>query len=378
MQHHTCRLCLPFSKHTARTARKAVISIRIENLTKRFGDTIALHSLNLTIAPGEIFFLLGPSGCGKTTLLRSIAGFYPPESGRIFFGDEDVTSLPPHQRNTGMMFQSYALWPHMTVAQNVAFGLEERRIARAEIEQRVIAALDSVKMGGYAARKINQLSGGQQQRVALARAMVIRPRCLLLDEPLSNLDTKLRIEMRGEIRRICKEAGLTAIYVTHDQKEALSVGDRIAVMDSGHIRQSGPPAEMYRQPATRFVAEFMGETNFIEGTVLQTGASPVVETALGRFTGSAHGWQPAAGQHVVLSIRPETLRLHTSAAPVNAISGTIRERVYLGEMAQYRFAAGEHTLKIFEINPRFAFGNDHSALFASADPADVIVLPITT
>ena len=363
------------SKASCYTARKAVISIRIENLTKRFGDSIALHSLNLTIAPGEIFFLLGPSGCGKTTLLRSIAGFYPPDGGKIFFGDEDVTSLPPHLRNTGMMFQSYALWPHMTVAQNVAFGLEERRIARTEIDQRVAAALGSVKMGEYAARKINQLSGGQQQRVALARAMVIRPRCLLLDEPLSNLDTKLRVEMRGEIRRICKEAGLTAIYVTHDQKEALSVGDRIAVMESGHIRQSGAPAEVYRQPASRFVADFMGETNFIEGTAVETGVAPIVETALGRFTCSAHGWQPAASQHVVLSIRPETLRLHTSAPSVNSIAGTIRERVYLGEMAQYRFAAGDRTLKIFELNPRFAFGNDTGALFASADPADVIVLP---
>ena len=352
-----------------------MISIRIENLTKRFGDSVALHSLNLTIAPGEIFFLLGPSGCGKTTLLRSIAGFYPADEGRIFFGDEDVTSLPPHQRNTGMMFQSYALWPHMTVAQNVAFGLEERRVPRAEIHMLVGAALESVKMGEYGARKINQLSGGQQQRVALARAMVIRPRCLLLDEPLSNLDTKLRIEMRGEIRRICKEAGLTAIYVTHDQKEALSVGDRIAVMEGGHIRQSGAPAEVYRQPASRFVADFMGETNFIEGAVIKAGTAPVIETELGHFTGNAHGWLPAPLQRVVLSIRPEALRLHTSAPPLNSIAGTIRERVYLGEMAQYRFAAGDRTLKIFELNPRFAFGSDHSALFASADPADVIVLP---
>ncbi len=175
-----------------------MITVRIENLTKRFGEATALHGLNLTIGAGEIFFLLGPSGCGKTTLLRSIAGFYIPEGGKIFFGDEDVTHLPPHERNTGMMFQSYALWPHMTVAQNVAFGLEERKVPRPEIDRRVTAALESVKMGPYATRKINQLSGGQQQRVALARAMVIRPRCLLLDEPLSNLDTKLRIEMRGE------------------------------------------------------------------------------------------------------------------------------------------------------------------------------------
>ena len=352
-----------------------MLSIRIENLTKRFGESVALHSLNLTIGPGEIFFLLGPSGCGKTTLLRSIAGFYPADGGRIFFGDDDVTDVPPHQRNTGMMFQSYALWPHMTVAQNVAFGLEERRIPRAEITRRVGAALDSVKMGEYAARKINQLSGGQQQRVALARAMVIRPRCLLLDEPLSNLDTKLRIGMRGEIRRICKEAGLTAIYVTHDQKEALSVGDRIAVMEGGHIRQHGAPAEVYRRPASRFVADFMGETNFIEGTIATTGAQPVVTTALGCFTGTAHGWTPAAGQKVTLSVRPETLRLSTAAAPVNSLAGTIRERVYLGEMAQYRFESGAQMLKIFELNPRFAFGSEQAALFASVEPDDVVVLP---
>ena len=355
-----------------------MISIRIENLTKRFGDSVALNSLNLTVAPGEIFFLLGPSGCGKTTLLRSIAGFYPADEGRIFFGDEDVTRLPPHQRNTGMMFQSYALWPHMTVAQNVAFGLEERRVPRAEINMLVGAALESVKMAEYGARKINQLSGGQQQRVALARAMVIRPRCLLLDEPLSNLDTKLRIEMRGEIRRICKEASLTAIYVTHDQKEALSIGDRIAVMESGHIRQTGAPAEVYRQPASRFVAEFMGETNFISGTVSAISGlsadAATVSTALGDFTASAHGWLPQTGEQIVLSIRPEALRLSTAAAPVNSFAGSIQERTYLGEMAQYRFAAGGQTLKIYELNPKFAFGNDRRDLFASADPADVVVL----
>jgi iron(III) transport system ATP-binding protein len=360
------------------TRSTVVISIRIENLTKRFGDSIALHSLDLTIGAGEIFFLLGPSGCGKTTLLRSIAGFYPPDEGRIFFGDEDVTGLPPHERNTGMMFQSYALWPHMTVAQNVAFGLEERRVARSEIDRRVVAALESVRMEPYAARRINQLSGGQQQRVALARAMVIRPRCLLLDEPLSNLDTKLRIEMRGEIRRICKEAGLTAVYVTHDQKEALSVGDRIAVMEAGHIRQTGVPAGVYRQPASRFIADFMGETNFIEGIASAPGADSVtVRTSLGNFIASAHGWQPQAGQNVLLSVRPEAIRLSTFAEAINSIPGSIRERVYLGEMAQYRFAAGDgdRMLKVFELNPKFAFGNDRRELFASADPADVVVLP---
>ena len=352
-----------------------MLSIRIEKLTKRFGDTIALHSLDLAIGAGEIFFLLGPSGCGKTTLLRSIAGFYQPEEGRILFGDADVTRLPPHERHTGMMFQSYALWPHMSVAQNVAFGLEERKLPRPEIDQRVKEALDSVRMGTYADRKINQLSGGQQQRVALARAMVIRPRALLLDEPLSNLDTKLRIEMRGEIRRICKEAGLTAIYVTHDQKEALSVGDRIAVMEAGHIRQAGPPAEVYRRPLSRFVADFMGETNFIEGTVVSADSKLVrVDTALRQFTATAHGWQPDAGQRVTLSMRPEAWLLGVENSAPNAITGRIRERVYLGEMAQYRFGSGESVLKIYELNPRFVFESDNREITASIEPDDVVVL----
>ena len=355
-----------------------MITIRIENLTKRFGDAVALHGLNLTIGAGEIFFLLGPSGCGKTTLLRSIAGFYEPEEGRILFGDEDVTRLAPHERNTGMMFQSYALWPHMTVAQNVAFGLEERKVAAKEIEQRVGAALDSVKMGAYAARKINQLSGGQQQRVALARAMVIRPRCLLLDEPLSNLDTKLRIEMRGEIRRVCKEFGLTAIYVTHDQKEALSIADRMAILEAGHLRQTGTPAEVYRHPHSRFVADFMGETNFLDGKIRAVnGTSVVVETGLREFAATlgGHGWQPRAGDGCTLSIRPESWRLATQAGAPNEVAGRLTERVYLGEMAQYRFAAGPHALKVFELNPRFVELSPERELFASVEPADVIALP---
>ncbi|HVE16822.1 MAG TPA: ABC transporter ATP-binding protein, partial [Chthoniobacterales bacterium] len=222
-----------------------MISISIENLVKKFGANTALDGLTFRIEPGELFFLLGPSGCGKTTLLRNIAGFYIPEGGRILFDNDDVTHLPPHKRNTGMMFQSYALWPHMTVAQNVAFGLVERKVAKSEIDKRVADALESVRMAPYASRKIAQLSGGQQQRVALARALVIRPRALLLDEPLSNLDAKLRLEMRIEIRRVCKEFGLTAIYVTHDQKEALSIADRMAVLDKGKVEQVGRPQDLY-------------------------------------------------------------------------------------------------------------------------------------
>ena len=244
-----------------------MISITIENLVKKFGEHTALDGITLKIEAGEIFFLLGPSGCGKTTLLRTIAGFYSPDAGRILFDDEDITALPPHRRNTAMMFQSYALWPHMTVAGNVAFGLEERRVPAAETERRVREALASVKMEAYAERRIAQLSGGQQQRVALARALVIRPRALLLDEPLSNLDAKLRLEMRAEIRRVCKESRLTAIYVTHDQKEALSISDRMAILESGKIAQIGRPEEVYRRPRSRVIADFIGETNFIAGTI---------------------------------------------------------------------------------------------------------------
>ncbi len=354
-----------------------MISIRIEQLTKRFGAVTALQNLDLTIEPGELFFLLGPSGCGKTTLLRSLAGFYIPDEGRIFFGDDDVTHLEPHKRNTGMMFQSYALWPHLTVAENVAFGLEERKVPRAEITRRVGEALESVHMGGFGARRPNELSGGQQQRVALARALVIRPRCLLLDEPLSNLDAKLRLEMRAEIRRVCKEFKLTTVYVTHDQKEALSISDRMAILDGGRILQVGAPREIYRRPVNRMVANFIGETDFIAGTVVGVGEGrAVVETALGRFEGVPGN--PAAllraGEAVKVSIRPECWRLSRERPAGNAVKGRIGASVYLGEAAQYDFVAGGVTLKVYELNPRFLEQPAQSDVFASADPDDAVVL----
>jgi iron(III) transport system ATP-binding protein len=355
-----------------------MISLTIDHVTKRFGETVALNRVDLRIGAGEIFFLLGPSGCGKTTLLRCVAGFYEPEEGRILFGDEDVTRLPPHQRHTGMMFQSYALWPHMTVAENVAFGLEERKVPRTEIKRRVEEALASVKIAEYGTRRIHQLSGGQQQRVALARALVIRPRCLLLDEPLSNLDARLRLEMRTEIRRICKDFGLTAIYVTHDQKEALSIADRMAILEAGHIRQVGAPAEIYRRPVSRFIADFMGETNFTEGRVSTlNGGSVSVETPLGVLEGEVppSSWQPKAGDACFLSIRPESWTLATTAAARNSLAGRIRDRVYLGEMAQYEFAAAGGVLKIYELNPRFVELSPEREVFASVAPEDVVVLP---
>jgi iron(III) transport system ATP-binding protein len=354
-----------------------MISIRIQQLTKRFGSAVALRNIDLEILPGELFFLLGPSGCGKTTLLRTLAGFYLPDDGKVWFGDQDVTQLAPHKRNTGMMFQSYALWPHLTAAQNVAFGLEERKIAKPEIKRRVQEALESVKMQAFADRKPAQLSGGQQQRIALARALVIRPTCLLLDEPLSNLDAKLRLEMRAEIRRVCKEFKLTTVYVTHDQKEALSISDRMAVLEAGQILQVGTPREIYSRPVRRSVAHFIGETDFIPGTVVSAGGGQAaVDTALGRFEGvlgspSAH---PAPGAAVTLSIRPECWKLSRERGLLNAIPGRIGECLYLGELAQYEFLSGETALKIFEMNPRFVESASRGELFATAEPADVVVL----
>lgn len=354
-----------------------MISITIDQLVKRFGENTALNKVSLRIEPGELFFLLGPSGCGKTTLLRNIAGFYIPEEGRVLFDDDDVTKLPPYKRNTGMMFQSYALWPHMTVAKNVAFGLEERRVPKPEINQRVKEALDSVHMGSYAERKIAQLSGGQQQRVALARALVIRPRCLLLDEPLSNLDAKLRLEMRAEIRRVCKEFGLTAIYVTHDQKEALSISDRMAILDSGHIAQIGSPQEVYRRPRSKVVADFIGESNFIEGKVTGVANGGImVETTIGNFAGTAGDpdWKPEEGAAAILSIRPEVWRISETDPGGNSVRGRIGTSVYLGEVAQYQFTAADAAFKIFELNPRLDKRPADRDLYASAEPGDVVVL----
>lgn len=354
-----------------------MISIRIQKLTKRFDSVTALRELDLTIEPGELFFLLGPSGCGKTTLLRCLAGFYIPDAGTILFGDEDVTRVAPHKRNTGMMFQSYALWPHMTVAENVAFGLEERRVPKAEIKRSVAEALASVHMGGLADRKPNQLSGGQQQRVALARALVIRPRCLLLDEPLSNLDAKLRLEMRAEIRRVAKEFKLTTVYVTHDQKEALSVADRLAVLENGTVLQVGSPQEIYRRPNCRTVANFIGETDLFPANVVSCENQQVIaETTAGRFTGVVG--DPSiplrAGDPVTISVRPECWRLHARSDEINAIRGRIGESVYLGEIAQHRFETALGSLKILELNPRFRDGGLHSELSASVSPEDVVIL----
>ncbi|MCF7787769.1 MAG: ABC transporter ATP-binding protein [Prosthecobacter sp.] len=356
-----------------------MVTITIQELTKRFSSSVVLSSVDLQIAAGELFFLLGPSGCGKTTLLRHIAGFYTPDAGKIWFDDEDVTRLPAHKRGTGMMFQSYALWPHLNVAQNVAFGLEERKRPRREIEHRVSEALEQVKLDGLGSRKIQQLSGGQQQRVALARALVIRPKCLLLDEPLSNLDAKLRLEMRTEIRQIVKQHGLTAIYVTHDRDEALSMADRMAIMDAGKLIQVGAPPEIYRNPATRMVAEFIGETNFVEGRTLRESSREGffdVETTFGVLRGRTDAtWQPASGQPVLLSIRPEALTFGNVLDSPNRFPGHIIDTTYLGASVQYLIqVTGGPQMKVCETNPQDIRLPGEDEVRVMAAMGDVVIL----
>src|SRR6266480_3689429 len=279
--------------------------VSIQNLTKKFGDTAVLKNISLGVHEQELFFLLGPSGCGKTTLLRLIAGFYQPDGGQLFFGDKPMSGVPPHRRNAGMVFQNYALWPHMTVAENVAYGLEVRAVSATEKKQRVAETLAIVQMEKYADRAPNQLSGGQQQRVALARALVIKPDVLLLDEPLSNLDAKLRLEMREEIRRIHAQTRITTIYVTHDQKEALSLADRMAVMRDGMIEQLGDPRAIYRSPANRFVADFIGETNWLPAEVQRRSDDEViVKTDFGEFHAPPDA-KLSVQQKVWMGFRPE-------------------------------------------------------------------------
>ena len=354
------------------------VSLRVDKVTKRFGRHVVIDRVSLDIAPGELFFLLGPSGCGKSTLLRCIAGFHRPDEGTVHIGDADVTKQPPEARDTGMVFQSYALWPHLTVAENVAFGLEQRQVPKREAAARVAEALAQVHMADRAAARPNELSGGQQQRVALARALVVRPRCLLLDEPLSNLDAKLRLEMRTEIRRICKQAGLTAVYVTHDQKEALSIADRLAILDQGVIQQLGRPQDVYRRPVSRFVAGFIGESNFLPATVRAIAAGRIeLDAGIGTIISAGEAAGPVApGDRVTISLRPEAI--HVGAAPAdiaNAFTADLRESVYLGEMAQHTVAAGGALLKIFDLNPKvFAREGEAERVPVWFRPEHVVVL----
>jgi len=347
--------------------------VLIRNLTKKFGNTAALRNISLEIESQELFFLLGPSGCGKTTLLRTIAGFYQPDTGELSFGEKPMAGVPPHQRNTGMVFQNYALWPHMTVAENIAYGLDVRGIGAIEKKQRVAEALAIVQMEAYATRSPNQLSGGQQQRVALARALVIRPDVLLLDEPLSNLDAKLRLEMREEIRRIHAQTKITTIYVTHDQKEALSLATRMAVLRDGVIEQIGDPRTVYRSPANRFVADFIGETNWVEAEVKSGSMSELaLQTSLGIITAAATTTHKS-GDRVWLGFRPEAVQI--GANGTNSFPTTIAHVSYLGEVEQYglEIQPGK-TIKAFEQNPA-EIRRAGAPLIVHVRPQDCLVLP---
>jgi len=311
------------------------VKIAIRELTKRFGGVLAVDAVTLDIHDGELFTLLGPSGCGKTTLLRLIAGFYRPDGGTLLFGERVVNDMPPYARNIGMVFQNYALWPHMTVFQNVAYGLKLRRLSGEPLRARVAEGLRKVNLAGLEARYPGQLSGGQQQRVALARVLVLNPDILLLDEPLSNLDAKIRVQVRAEIRKLQRELGITTVYVTHDQEEALSLSDRVAVMRDGHVLQVGVPRELYERPRTRFVADFVGTNNLVVGTArAREGEVLLVETALGPIRASPAG-AVGPGQGCVLAIRPENVTVGNSGTSSNRLAGRITLASYLGNTLRY-------------------------------------------
>ncbi|MGH1482522.1 MAG: ABC transporter ATP-binding protein [Geminicoccales bacterium] len=350
--------------------------VDFQGISKNFGDTVAVEALDLSIPRGEFFSLLGPSGCGKTTTLRMLAGFVAPTSGTIHVNGRDITRLPPEVRDIGIVFQNYAIFPHMSVFDNIAFGLVERGMEGALIKSKVEAALDQVGMAGFGARFERELSGGQKQRVALARVLVIEPEILLLDEPLSALDKKMREEMKFWIKNIQKSVGITTIYVTHDQSEALTMSDRIAIMDAGRVLQVGTPVEIYEKPASRFIAEFIGESNLLDARVIamndkdcevDLGASTVTARVPGRL---------AEGAEVGLLIRPEAIRLHPAhEGEAPKLEGHIDDEIYQGSLRRYRVEVGPHRLAVEVPNRpdlKLLSAGDPVALYWSAESAVVV------
>ena len=343
--------------------------VELLNVSKTYGPTFAVRDLSLRVEEGIFFSLLGPSGCGKTTTLRLIGGFEQPLTGRIMIRGTNVAGLPPYRRDVNTVFQSYALFPHMSVADNIAYGLHQRRVSRSEIRRRVDETLAMVRLSGAGKRKPGELSGGQQQRVALARALINRPTVLLLDEPLSALDLKLRKEMQSELKALQQTVGITFIYVTHDQEEAITLSDRIAVMNAGQLEQEGTPTEVYERPQTRFVADFIGLTNFIAGTIQECrpgerdGAHArqiVVMTPMGEIV--CAGSQPgvANGERVTLTLRPEKVQVLATDAPArpgwNTLVGVITQATFLGAQNEYRVHIGDQDMIVRQQNMGYLTG----------------------
>ena len=359
------------------------VSVKFDSITKILGQSRAVDNLTLEIGAGELFFLLGPSGCGKTTALRTVAGFYTPDEGRILFNGQDESRVPPHKRNTGMVFQNYALWPHMDVQSNVAYGLKMRRVPSADKQRRVRRALEIVHMQAYAERMPNQLSGGQQQRIALARALVVEPDVVLLDEPLSNLDAKLRIEMRAQIKDIHLKIGRTMIYVTHDQAEALSMADRIAVMRRGRLVQVGTPHELYTRPESAFVAQFIGGTNLIEGTLEEIGDLLTVKTQAGVVHAKNGVKGIKRGDTVFCSVRPESLEIRPApessdvrSRTTNHLLAEVKTIMYLGDSEQYSLRLADSiTMHAVEYTPTARKAQVCERVALQFDPQAVVVLP---
>jgi len=321
----------------------AAADVRLDHVVKRFDDSVAVDGISLEVPHGTFFALLGPSGCGKTTTLRMIGGFEEPTEGRILLGDRDVVGLPPYKRDVNTVFQSYALFPHMTIEQNVAFGLERRGVDKGEVKGRVAEMLELVGLAGFGGRKPRQLSGGQQQRVALGRALVNHPRVLLLDEPLGALDLKLRKQMQLELKRIQHEIGITFVHVTHDQEEAMTMADAIAVMNRGHIEQLGAPQELYERPATAFVAGFLGASNLLPGTVEGPDAVRLDEGTVVRAKVDGHSGRVAAG------VRPEKITLGAGGG-ANELPGTVSETAYIGVATQVVVRTAAGTVHVFAQN----------------------------
>ena len=334
----------------------AAVGVAVDRLSKRFthavkGEVYAARDVTIDVAPGEFLTLLGPSGCGKTTTLRMIAGFEAPDAGRIAFGGQDVTLVPANQRGIGFVFQNYALFPHLSVFENVAYGLRVRGESRDAIGTAVTDVLQLVGLAGYQSQFPAQMSGGEQQRIALARAIVIRPRVLLFDEPLSNLDAKLRVQMRDEIRALQQRLAITAIYVTHDQEEAMAVSDRIAVMQGGTIVQTGTAEDLYHRPATQFVAQFIGRANLIGARVANVTAGKVELDALGRRFALANvRANVTTGEQVRLLLRPEAIALSKVGGAAQAIVAKVASRTFLGEKIEYVVECAGETLQVARYN----------------------------